>query len=152
MSTDNTFWGLRDDSLPPELYRVQHTGSQNRWSAQGDLFSQSSRWRFNKPAFREAVMQHLDWSSREDSCFLSVFADWRHAHNWASSYLDRSRPYIRPSILTVSTVCSEMIGFRVVDLVEKLCIAPHPNFRYSADEYLIWGLIPQASITGREFV
>jgi len=97
-------------------------------------------------------MQHLDWSSREDSCFLSVFADWRHAHNWASAYLDSSRPHTRPSILTVSTIGSELIGFRVVDLVEKLCIPPLPNFRYSADEYLIWGLIPQASITRREFI
>jgi len=97
-------------------------------------------------------MQHLDWSSREDSSFLSVFADWKHARDWAMLRLDRSQPHRRPSILIVWPTYSELIGFRVVDLVDKLNIPPLPNFRYTADEYLIFRTIPRASIREQQFI
>jgi len=104
----------------------------------------------DKAALQEAVICHLNWYNREDSCFLSVFSDWKHACNWASQRRDDSSPSTEPSILTISTDSNGLVVFRVERLVHELGMPS--QIYYSADEYLIFRYIPQALITEREFL
>ncbi|KAK3401406.1 hypothetical protein B0T20DRAFT_114419 [Sordaria brevicollis] len=70
--------------LPPSLYFVEHGQSQACRNGNGD-FEAADLWSpLRGPLhLHERVSQHVNWANRNPSPFISTFADYRHALNWA---------------------------------------------------------------------
>ncbi|KAI0851656.1 hypothetical protein F5Y00DRAFT_274569 [Daldinia vernicosa] len=70
---------------PKTLWRVIHSGTQSRrCPSTGDLIaSDSTRIIRDEPELKQAIEKHINWWSRQPSCFLSVFSNRQHARNWA---------------------------------------------------------------------
>jgi len=71
--------------LPKTLWKVIHSGTQSQQDPfTGDLIaSDSTRIIRDESELKQAIEAHIDWWSRQPSCFLSVFSDEQHALNWA---------------------------------------------------------------------
>jgi hypothetical protein len=70
---------------PKTLWKVIHYGTQSqRDPSIGDLIaSDSTRTIRDESELKQAIEEHIDWWSRQPSCFLSVFSDKKHARHWA---------------------------------------------------------------------
>lgn len=74
------------------MWRVIHSGSQSSWDGHSSdlVAADSTRELPDIHTLRQAAEDHFDWKCREPSCFLSVFFDEKHAHNWAKKRATKS--------------------------------------------------------------
>ncbi|CCC14833.1 unnamed protein product [Sordaria macrospora k-hell] len=95
-------WGYYSEryyDIPQYLHFVQHPGSQSWEDDDGsfvaaDTCSTGRRGLFH---LEDQISLHVDWYYRGPTCFISTFADYDHAYNWARQ---RFRP---TNIYTIDT-------------------------------------------------
>ncbi|KAK1773617.1 hypothetical protein QBC45DRAFT_339459 [Copromyces sp. CBS 386.78] len=70
--------------LPRYLYFVEHSQSQAHRNNQGD-FEAADQWTPLRGLdhLYPLMLEHVDWSNRRPTPFISTFGDYNHALNWA---------------------------------------------------------------------
>ncbi|KAL2255625.1 hypothetical protein VTK26DRAFT_2985 [Humicola hyalothermophila] len=127
--------------LPRKLWRVTHRNTNSRIQDGDMVAADPERELRNALDLKNAVQNHINWRSRQPSCFLSVFTDADHAHNWAWKTRAPVRIYeIKTDSLPASTY--------ILD-VEVIVKTLNIDYRYSANELLILHRIPLSAITSQ---
>ena len=131
--------------LPKTLWKVIHCGTQSQTDPfTGDLIaSDSTRIFSDSSELKQAIEAHIDWWSRQPSCFLSVFSDEQHARNWAKQREQtQSEVYIYEINTTKLPIDAFVLG---IDLLKVTLGIVHPS---STHELLFLHRIPaQAMIS-----
>ncbi|OWY98051.1 hypothetical protein PHMEG_00031285 [Phytophthora megakarya] len=126
-----------ESEIPQRLYRVQYDGV---WSLEARV-QPSFR---SKREFKRDVEDHLDWSNRNSTPFVSTFSSRRHAINWAHQRLDDGFRDV-----TVLQLDPWRVGpiFSVLNLVQDRTLQVYtdmPQHMYY-DEYLVLDRIDESS-------
>lgn len=133
---------------PPYLWRVMYPTSQSREDPiTGDLVAvDRSRTFTNEPELKQAIEKHLNWYSREPSCFVSTLSNEPHAYNWAK----RRGP--SGSSVSIHKIDTALLPTNVYlfDLhhLRKQNILQLPSSPDTTHEFLFLHLIPARSIIG----
>lgn len=145
MATPFHLYDYKCNRLPKTLWRVTHGNTQSLFQ-NGDIVAVDDTREFRDDAdLADAVQNHVNWYSKQPSCFLSVFTDKTHARNWAKQ---REKGYGPVYVHEISTdlfpACTYVLDIEV--LMNELEIV-HP---YSANELLILHRIPARSIVSTQ--
>ncbi|KAK4113136.1 hypothetical protein N656DRAFT_644156 [Canariomyces notabilis] len=142
MSESQSF-DLRDyaqsrDSIPKfhVFWRVTHGGSQSRRDSKtGELRAAASDLLIdNEERLKRAVANHIQWSCREKSPFLSVFSDEEHARRWAK--------YCDPPVYITQVITSRLPSDVYYFSAPTLCRRLHIIHEYGRNEVFILHRIP----------
>lgn len=144
MTTEFNLNLYRCNQLPRYLWRVTDSNSQSQRDVNtGDLVaSDHTRTFYNKSGFKQAIADHIAWSHRRRSCFLSVFSDKRHAQNWAYQRA-KTRTYVCIHEIEACRLPPETYIFDVVSLMAALEVIPC----FQTHELLILHRIPARFIS-----
>ncbi|KAL3478324.1 hypothetical protein BJX99DRAFT_256651 [Aspergillus californicus] len=148
-------------NLPPSkyprqsLYRVQYDESCTKYDVQHGLcardtltFYDGTENRLDKKDFKTAVDNHLHWSSRHSSIFISLFSDQNHADRWLLRRHD-NRNCKDCFVLEIDPSKLEYV-YKAQDLVDALSIDVYPGAKESVkEEYLVAYRILAEAIVGR---
>ncbi|KAG3090022.1 hypothetical protein PI124_g17318 [Phytophthora idaei] len=133
----------RENEIPASLYRVQYDESTSL-TARGDPV-------FNTNAeFKTAVQDHLNWYNRQPTPFVSTFADYQHALNWANRLIGNGRA----RQVVILELDASKLGwlFSVSKLVKNGHITTHLPENMYQDEYLVLSSISSQSIIRKTVV
>jgi hypothetical protein len=134
------------DSLPGVLWRVTHPNSQHKLDPTTGEMSARARSDdaiSDEASLKQRVSHHFSWSSREPSCFLSVFTDEEHARNWAGCCVRNTgdfQVYITPIITAMLPATAQV--FDATSLHKRLRI----YHRYPEHEVMFLHRIPWQSL------
>ncbi|KAK3492098.1 uncharacterized protein B0T23DRAFT_134160 [Neurospora hispaniola] len=75
---------------PRYLYFVQHASSRARMTNDGG-FEAADNWTtpYSCAHLQQLIMNHVNWTCRIPSCFISTFGSFDHAYDWG---MQRHRP------------------------------------------------------------
>ncbi|KAG2807790.1 hypothetical protein PC129_g13241 [Phytophthora cactorum] len=103
---------------------------------------------FSKPTlnaeFKTAVQDHLDWYNRQPTPFVSTFADYQHALNWANRLIDNGRAR--------QVMILELDAFKrgwLFSVLKNGHITTHLPENMYQDEYLVLSSISSQSIISK---
>ncbi|WEW61790.1 hypothetical protein PRK78_007286 [Emydomyces testavorans] len=136
--------------VPPRLYYVRHARSQAYDDFSGG-FRARDYGRFypysdTQAEFSKSVENHLDWSSREPSPYLSVMSDRNHADNFALVMQSRTGYVAEVYEINARRLNTSYI-FNVPYLMEELRLSVRPD-AMNASEYLVLHRIPGQAVVG----
>lgn len=99
---------------------------------------------------KRAVVNHAFWGSKEPSCFLSVFSDWRHAYNWAQKVAIHGS-WAREPPVAIHTIESRLLPSSCVvlemDSLKSVWPGPLAFHKHSQNEWIFLHKIPKQAIT-----
>ena len=137
------------------LYRIQYDGCMTTYSPCFGLAARDTETVYTDSDdifidFGGAVEDHLCWQKRRYSLFISLFANKRHAENWA---LDWSARHDGRLCYILEIKATELVGGHVFNADELrrtllLCV-PERAEASIADEYLVTHRIPPRAIVSR---
>jgi len=146
------FFDLDPRELPTAtLYRVQYDGCMTIHDHFSGLTARGTKTIYTERDFRGAVEDHLCWERVHLSIFISLFANKRHAENWALDW--NANHHGRPcEVFKINA--SELAGLYVfhADEIRKYLNLHVPSKAKASilDEYLIAYSVPQRAIVGRQ--
>ena len=150
------FFNLDPRQLPTStLYRIQYDGCMTIFNPHSGFASRDTKTFYTQRDgifvdFGGAVESHLSWDKDRPSFFISLFADKRHAENWALSWSARHDDKMC-EIFKINA--SSLVGlsvFHAEELWRCLCLhVPEAAEASIADEYLVARRIPYSAVLGR---
>jgi hypothetical protein len=150
------FFELDPRKLPTAtLYRVQYDGCMTIYPHFSGLIARDTETFYTEQDdifvdFGGAVEDHLCWRPARRSIFISLFANKRHAENWALHW--SAQHYGR--LCEVFEINASELGSYVFHADEiRKCLGLHVPSTAEAsilDEYLVAYRVPQRAIAGRQ--
>ncbi|KAF1795856.1 Protein kinase-like domain [Phytophthora cactorum] len=134
-------------NLPP-AWRKKFQPASIEFSTTKARHSQLEETQFSKPTlnaeFKTAVQDHLDWYNRQPTPFVSTFADYQHALNWANRLIDNGRAR--------QVMILELDAFKrgwLFSVLKNGHITTHLPENMYQDEYLVLSSISSQSIISK---
>jgi len=151
------FFDLDPRKLPTTtLYRVQYDGCMTIYNPPSGLSARDNQTVYDRERddmftdFGGAVEDHLCWRKNRRSPFISLFANKRHAENWALDWSERHQGRLC-DVFEINA--PELVGsyvFHAYELWESLCLQVPAKAEASIpNEYLVTHGIPRRAIVGR---
>lgn len=138
---------VKKAQVPRRLYFVQHARSQTEDT--GDAFRARDYQSFypypnTRDQFAKSVSNHLDWSSRAASPYISLMSDKQHAENFALVMAQRTGLPVTIHDINTSRIGTSYI-FNVPHLRKALKLELNPEAQ-NQSEYLVLHRIPKRAI------
>lgn len=126
------------------LWRVIYPGSQSqRDPTTGSIFAADRIRTFSDESeLKDAIIEHIDWYSREPSCFISTFDDEQHARHWARRLYDRGEENIEIHKISTTLLPLGALLLHMTSLTARL----HIHHPHADHEVLVMHCIPSRSI------
>lgn len=140
------------------FYRVEDESSQTRVRRNGDLIAADhlSIVKFDarrgRPLMelRSYLLEHLDWSSEEESPFISTYRDFSTAEREASRRDEQGKENVRIIKIDAERVNGRVQYRNVRKLAQRLaCWIPNKAYHNSENEFIFLHRIPARAIVWR---
>jgi hypothetical protein len=141
------FFDIDPTQLPTQrLYRIQYDGCMTTFDLHSGFAAGDTETFYNESYdmfvdFGGAVEDHLSWNRNRPSLFISLFANKRHAENWALSWSDRHNG----DVCEISEINASLTGYLYhAEEILRYCGLHIPEAAKAsiADEYLVAHHIP----------